>query len=673
MVFPYTELTPFTVFPFFIEEKAMDRCTRCSGEMSAFAVFCPHCAQATEPDFDRLIGITLENRCRIYRRLGKGGLSTVFAATDLPTDRIVAIKVSDPAQLIKRDLSYALNEAEARHYWAELLERMRKEAEVLSTIEHPGIVRIYGTGMISEDIRFATMEFLRGRTLREELDEEGRMEITETVRLLLEAADALAEVHARGIVHRDINPKNIFLCGASIKLIDFGIAKFPQPEGAPPFTRHSLMSGTVAYASPEQCQGYPIDHRSDIYSLGIVAYEMLTGTRPFQGRTPTEIALKQIQAQPTPPRSLHPEISISMEQTILRALEKDPERRHQSIEDFANELKSRSNQIVIPLENSPNLIAAPIPAAPDGDPGEPTRSGRQWRRATAGTAILLAGLIGAGLAWDALSSGNAPVNDPQAGASPSPSASGTPGSDADALELAARLPQPSRSAGAPRSSGNSGMSSAAQAALGNSAPLNDHGTGQAKAKQDEKSNSAESNRVHTAHPDSRQNDNRIVAQQSNTAPPPSKHTAQTAPDVIQEPPQPVAQDRSERSVEPPARESYEPGFPPRGNDRIPESRKRTVDETTPAEDEDNAIPPGPKLIQWSGPVNGARELKIELPGVPGRVEIPRVYRDRVGIIEPPNADNDWRCATVRVFGRGQMSFVMRWWPLGNRGRDTARR
>lgn len=651
----------------------MDRCTRCSGEMSAFAVFCPHCAQAKEPDFDRLIGITLENRYRIYRRLGKGGLSTVFAATDLPTDRIVAIKVSDPAQLVKRDLSYALNEAEARHYWAELLERMRTEAEVLSTIEHPGIVRIYGTGMISEDIRFAAMEFLRGRTLREELDEEGRMETTESVRLLLEAAEALAEVHARGIVHRDINPKNIFLCGASIKLIDFGIAKFPQPEGAPPFTRHSLMSGTVAYASPEQCQGHPIDHRSDIYSLGIVAYEMLTGARPFQGRTPTEIALKQIQAQPAPPRSMHQDLSISMEQTILRALEKDPEHRHQSIEEFANELKSRSNQIVIPLEASLDATPALIPEASDGDLGEPTLPGRQWRRATAGTAILLAGLIGVGLAWDALSSGNASSGDPQAGASPSPSSTGTPGSDADALELAARLPQPLRNGGGPGAAGKPGVSSTTQTALSKAAQPNGQDSSQAKAKPEDKRSPVEPNRPHAGQEASKPSDD-LIARANQTAVPPSQRaTAQPTPQVLQEAPRPAAPERSERNIESPARESRDSGFPHRGNDRFPESRRRSVDESLSEKDEEEAIPTGPRLIQWSGSVNGARELKIELPGIPGRIDIPRVYRDRVGIIEPPNADNDWRCATVRVFGRGQMSFVMRWWPLGNRGRDTARK
>src|SRR5262249_50937421 len=139
------------------------------------------------------------------------------------------------------------------------------------------------------------------------------------------------------------------------------IAKFPQPAGAPPFTQHSPLAGTVAYASPEQCASHQVDHRSDIYSLGVVIYEMVTGQRPFKGRTPTEIALKQIQSEPKPPRTINPTISASLEKTILRALAKSPEQRQQSVEELASELQSSSNQIVI-------LLSTSAPVAP----GEPT-------------------------------------------------------------------------------------------------------------------------------------------------------------------------------------------------------------------------------------------------------------------------------------------------------------
>src|SRR5215475_2498297 len=351
----------------------MNLCSRCSGELPAFAVFCPHCAQAHEPNFDNLINLTIDGRYRIYRRLGKGGLSAIFAATDLGNDSVVAIKVSDPAQLVVRAMNYAIDAARARDYWDEMLERMRREAETLATIDHPNIVRFEGTGMINDDLRYVVMEFLRGHTLRDEIDRNGAFEPSKAVGVALEVASALIEVHARGIVHRDINPRNIMIadCGSRvadsqpsndrmkisiegenqsvIKLFDFGIAKFPQPPGAPPFTQHSTLAGTVAYASPEQCAGHPVDHRSDIYSLGVVLYEMVTGQRPFNGRTPTEIALKQIQSEPKPPRAINRAIRDGLEKTILRALAKNPAERQQSVNELGEELRSSSNQIYISL------------------------------------------------------------------------------------------------------------------------------------------------------------------------------------------------------------------------------------------------------------------------------------------------------------------------------------
>src|SRR5262249_4030124 len=123
------------------KERVMNRCTRCSGELPAFAVFYPHCAQAHQPNFDDLIGLTIDGRYRIYRRLGQGGLSTIFAATDLETDRVVAIKISDPAQLVLREMSYAMDSNRARSYWDEMLERMRREAANLPPPHTPTTLR----------------------------------------------------------------------------------------------------------------------------------------------------------------------------------------------------------------------------------------------------------------------------------------------------------------------------------------------------------------------------------------------------------------------------------------------------------------------------------------------------------------------------------------------------
>ncbi|MBP6824859.1 MAG: serine/threonine protein kinase, partial [Acidobacteria bacterium] len=194
----------------------MTRCQRCFGELSEFVVFCPNCAQVHEPDLSQLLNQTVGERYKLYRHLGQGGLSTVFAATDLQTDNVVVVKVSDPAQLVRRELTYAIDAEAARNYWQEMLERMRHEAEALTGIDHPNIVRFFDTGMIGEDLRFVVMEFLRGRMLREELDERGRLETAEAANIALQLCEALGEVHARGIVHRDISPRNVMLSGDGV-------------------------------------------------------------------------------------------------------------------------------------------------------------------------------------------------------------------------------------------------------------------------------------------------------------------------------------------------------------------------------------------------------------------------------------------------------------------------
>ncbi len=640
----------------------MNRCVRCSGELSALAVFCPHCWQAQEPDFGQLLGQTIDDYYRIYRRLGGGGLSTVFAATDLHSDRVAAIKVSDPVQLVRRERSFALDGADARRYWVEMLERMRREAESLTGVSHPNLVRFYGTGLISEDLRYVAMEFLRGHTLREELDQTAQsrgLELREALKIALDVCAALTEIHARGIVHRDINPNNIFLCdtdGCAVKLIDFGIARFPQPDGAPPFTRHGAMNGTVAYASPEQCQSQPLDHRSDIYSLGVVLYEMLTGERPFTGRTPTEIALKQIQAEPPSPRMINASIPSSLDETIRRALAKNPADRHLLASELAAELQARSNPIVIDLPQAQAVEDVEI----ESSQPKPVR---QWRRAALASAVLITTLVAAGLIWDFVSSsGDAPLlqNDALAAASPSPSIiPGTPGSDADEMELAANLP---------------GRSSAS-VTTANPQPA---------------ATAPQSNQPGPAAPVVSPADRVSQSPAPVSTTPTSQKPPAPTPTVIPTPapqvapverqPAPVESSReneSHQAADPNAR-SVEPGpSPPRREPRDVVTRPRR-NEPQKEEGDDEAEnkeedPIGPKLIQWNGYVRGEREITIELPGIPGTIEIPRVYRDRVGVIEPPTARNRWECVTVRVFGRGHISFVMRWWPIaGNGGRISAR-
>jgi serine/threonine protein kinase len=701
----------------------MNLCSRCFGELPAFAVFCPHCAQAHAPNFDELINLTIDGRYRVYRRLGQGGLSTIFAATDLENDSVVAIKISDPAQLVARAMNDDMDAARARDYWDEMLERMRREAETLATIDHPNIVRFEGTGMINDDLRHVVMEFLRGHTLRDEIDRNGAFEPSKAVGVALEVASALIEVHARGIVHRDINPRNIMIadCGlliadsqlsngrmkisiegenqsairnpqSAIKLIDFGIAKFPQPPGAPPFTQHSTLAGTVAYASPEQCASHPVDHRSDIYSLGVVLYEMTTGERPFTGRTPTEVALKQIQSEPKPPRSINPAISAAIEKTILRALAKNPADRQQSAEELSEELRTSSNQIIIPLAvTNPEAEGQYDPVggiAPFVDPVENEESAesnmrlvrRRRRRFVVAAATLIAVVTAAALfGWPSASSrrkaADASAN-VVAAASPSPEAAPAVGSDADSLELAANASsQNNNGSGASTPSAQAASDSARQTQAANSTAPNNKGVAQ------------------TAIPPTPSPAPAPIPPGTQPQMPPApspeitlKRSTQpeSEPDLSQGPGKEqdggawrrendsATDNSNRRQGDDMNRDSdREDGYTPnrrRDNDtfnrrRLPDPPNRDDGDREDGDDDHNdSAKIGPKLYQWSGRVDYEREIKIELPGVPGTVEVPRAFRDRVGVIEPPSANNHWRCVVLRVFGRGGVSIVVRWWP-----------
>jgi serine/threonine protein kinase len=672
----------------------MNLCSRCSGELPAFAVFCPHCAQAHEPNFDILINLTIDERYRIYRRLGQGGLSTIFAATDLGTDSVVAIKVSDPAQLVIRAMNYAMDATRARDYWDEMLERMRREAEALATIAHPNIVRFEGTGMINDDLRYVVMEFLRGHTLRDEIDHYGAFEPSKAVGLTLEVASALIEVHARGIVHRDINPRNIMIADYAIKLIDFGIAKFPQPPGAPPFTQHSTLSGTVAYASPEQCASHPVDHRSDIYSLGVVLYEMATGQRPFTGRTPTEVALKQIQSEPKPPRSINPAISVAVEKAILRALAKGPDDRQQSAEELSEELRTASNQILIPLavatSESEDQYEHGNGIAPYVDPVENEETAesnlrlvrrRRRRFAVAAAATLIAAVTAAVLfGWpSALSSRKATDVSANVVAAPSPSPEAAPavGSDADSLELAA--------GGA--SQNNNGAVASTPGAQAAPDPT----------QQPQMANSATPNNKPVAIPPTPSPAPAPIPSGARPQMPPAPSpeiAINRAPQLESEPDPSQGPDKdhngganrrendsatgdsNHRQGDDMNRESDRDGAysTNRRRDSDTFNRRRLPDPPNrddsgredSDDDDDDSSRVGPKLYQWSGRVNYQREITIELPGVPGTVEVPRAFRDRVGVIEPPSANNRWSCVVLRVFGRGGVSIVVRWWPAARK-------
>jgi len=336
----------------------MNRCQYCKSGLHEIAVFCRHCGGVQEPDFNQLVNQTIANRFRIYRRLSQGEHSTLFAAADLQNDETVVVKVSDPATLIQQRQSNSIDGGQLRHYWLEMIERMRIMTEALMKIRHPNIVRFFGTGVINGDIRYAIMECLHGTSLREEINRKRRIPLSDVIEIVLDISSALRQVHDQGIVHRDLTPENIFLyrvnnlnrANITVKLTGFGIAKFPPLPIKPSIARDSVLSGEISYDPSEQSENQRLDHRADIYSLGAVIYETLTGVSPFKQHKRNWRGSKNLQDGLVPPSRLNPQAPPEIDQPILRALAKNPDDRQQSIDELRDQLRTGTvPPIIFPL------------------------------------------------------------------------------------------------------------------------------------------------------------------------------------------------------------------------------------------------------------------------------------------------------------------------------------
>ncbi len=280
---------------------------------------------------DRLIGAQLDSKYKILERLGGGGMGVVYRGEHTLMDRVVAIKVLR-SQLIE--------DGEQEKFFA----RFQQEARASSKIQHSNAVAIYDFG-VHENFPFLVMQYVDGRPLKDVLKEDGPLALDVVAKMLKEIGGALNEAHSKEIVHRDLKPDNIMIeqrANEQLKayVVDFGIAKICGGSGSDlGLTKTGAIVGTPQYMSPEQVQGQQVDKRSDIYSLGIMLYEMVTGEVPFQADSAVSVLMKHISEKPMPCRKFKPELKLpsGVESAVMRSIEKDPAHRQQSILQLVEE------------------------------------------------------------------------------------------------------------------------------------------------------------------------------------------------------------------------------------------------------------------------------------------------------------------------------------------------
>ncbi len=262
---------------------------------------------------------TFANRYELEREIARGGMAEVYLARDALLDRPVAVKVLSAEHA--RDPSF--------------VERFRREAQSAASLNHPDIVAIYDWGQ-ERGTYFIVMEYVPGHTLRDVLRLEGTLSPERSVTIAAEIAAALDYAHRAGVVHRDVKPGNVLINADGVaKVTDFGIARADTSEA---LTQTGSVMGTATYFSPEQAQGYAVDGRSDVYSLGIVLYEMVCGVPPFRADTPVAVAYQHVREEPPRPRDQRPDLPADLETIILACLAKDPEKRYQSAHDLREDL-----------------------------------------------------------------------------------------------------------------------------------------------------------------------------------------------------------------------------------------------------------------------------------------------------------------------------------------------
>jgi eukaryotic-like serine/threonine-protein kinase len=319
-------------------------------------------------------GVVVDGRYRVLQRIGSGGMADVWLAEDTHLQRRVALKVLHTRFAQDR----------------EFVERFRREAEAAAGLQHPNVVSVYDRGRIDDGTWYIAMQYLEGRTLKELIDTGPAPE--EAVRLIRQVLEAARFAHRHGIVHRDLKPQNVIVdSDGKATVTDFGIAR----AGVSEITQAGSVMGTPHYLSPEQAQGVDVTAVSDLYSVGVMLYEALTGRVPFEAESAVAIAMKQVSQVPQRPSSINPRVSPALDAVVMRALEKDPGQRFQSAEAFIVALDAALKEPGAPAGGTAAFAPLPpVAAASAAEQEDPEEQQARKRRRTFWLLVAAAILIG---------------------------------------------------------------------------------------------------------------------------------------------------------------------------------------------------------------------------------------------------------------------------------------